>query len=652
MPRRPDARVAAAAATAQDLYRQTGNAPLARALTAELALLRGAALKRLFLGDASGLYAALGLNGADTPAAALSHKCFLLLPETACPENDALDFSRTLPLWRALPSVPASAREVGELYEELLALPLEHENTASLLTARRRGGVFFTPATLIREMFKTLAPRPEESLCDPSMGTGHFLLGAIEYFRSQLTRPQLLNWARTCLYGVELNPHAARLARLCLWLELSEPGESVMLPAEHFRSGDALLTDEFAWNRSFPAIFPIKAGENDAGFACMIGNPPYDVLTNFQACPEHRIYAGRLRASDDYPLTSNGQLNLYRCFIERTLQMTRPGGRLCLIVPATLSLDASTAPLREALLREHHADYFHPIPEGDPAFPGIRQATVIFRAHTYAGAARQVQIESGDERFVLHEEDLRQSGYRIQAARPLDWQLLRWLREHCPRKFSDIAASAVGEADQTFFSRFFRDEPPGELLLRGCHLQPFYADLNPTPSAQRFIDAAGFLAAKGRVAAQIRAQLSTPRVAQLGIRNLRCRTRLIAAVIPPGIYCGNSVNLFYPVPASLFALAQSAAPAFIAALLNCRLYDHLFRLGSGNNNINLREINPLPFPADCPAATGDRIVSLYERCAEAAARSKENELTLYKGQLDSCIEDWFGLPATLRAVLG
>ena len=65
---------------------------------------------------------------------------------------------------------------------------------------------------------------------------------------------------------------------------------------------------------------------------------------------------------------------------------------------------------------------------------------------------------------------------------------------------SELAEGYVGEVDQTFFRQHMKDEPTGAILVRGCHLKPFHADLRPGPARQRFLDKNAFLRQKGTAA--------------------------------------------------------------------------------------------------------------------------------------------------------
>ena len=95
-------------------------------------------------------------------------------------------------------------------------------------------------------------------VCDPAVGSGHFLVGAAHRLARHLARtrahsegesePSPLLYQRAlrevigrCLYGVDLNPMAAELCRVGLWLEALEPGKPLTFLDHHIRVGNSLL---------------------------------------------------------------------------------------------------------------------------------------------------------------------------------------------------------------------------------------------------------------------------------------------------------------------------------------------------------------------------------------------------------------------------
>jgi hypothetical protein len=75
---------------------------------------------------------------------------------------------------------------------------------------------------------------------------------------------------------------------------------------------------------------------------------------------------GRLRFS-----TLLGNVNLYRLFLERSLQLVEEGGRVRMIVPDSLLREKSSIPLRRLMVERNNWDSAWSFPESQRVFPGV-----------------------------------------------------------------------------------------------------------------------------------------------------------------------------------------------------------------------------------------------------------------------------------------
>ena len=134
---------------------------------------------------------------------------------------------------------------------------------------RKATGSYYTPDYIVRYIVQnTLAPlcdgkSVEEILSlkilDPATGSGHFLIGVVDYLAEELiTHPdaahmtetaseetELAYWRRrvveSCVYGVDVNPMAVELAKLSLWLHTVAKGEPLSFLDHHIRCGNSLI---------------------------------------------------------------------------------------------------------------------------------------------------------------------------------------------------------------------------------------------------------------------------------------------------------------------------------------------------------------------------------------------------------------------------
>jgi hypothetical protein len=170
-----------------------------------------------------------------------------------------------------------SVRTLGSVYEQLLAWELiERDGEIVLVESSRRHelGAYFTPEPVVDAIVsRTLDPltsrlsaRVREQgltgeatldalldlrVLDPAMGSGHFLVGAVEFiaqaiatdpsYEGDLSLAELRRLvAERCLYGVDLNPLAVELSRLSLWLLTAREGEALTFLG-NLRVGDSLV---------------------------------------------------------------------------------------------------------------------------------------------------------------------------------------------------------------------------------------------------------------------------------------------------------------------------------------------------------------------------------------------------------------------------
>jgi hypothetical protein len=221
---------------------------------------------------------------------------FLWRPASTADLNDAeltnhdfletlrhLAFTRQGKVLRPVDYKNLGAEELGGVYEGLLALSPQISADGARFTfaefagsERKMTGSYYTPDSLVQCLLDTaLDPVAEEAIrgkagpeaekailslrvCDPAVGSGHFLVGAAHRLARHLARvrahaqgesePSPLSHQQAlrdvigrCLYGVDVNPMAAELCRVSLWLEALEPGKPLSFLDHHIRVGNSLL---------------------------------------------------------------------------------------------------------------------------------------------------------------------------------------------------------------------------------------------------------------------------------------------------------------------------------------------------------------------------------------------------------------------------
>ena len=217
----------------------------------------------------------------------------LVLWRTTAPDTGALRHDFTDPAW--------DTRFLGDLYQDLSD------------DAKKRYALLQTPE-FVEEFIldRTLTPALDEfgladtRLIDPACGSGHFLLGAFgrllrQWFNREPGTGEraLVQRALDAVYGVDINPFAAAIARFRLLLAaLRESGITRLRDAPAFRinvaAGDSLLhgrrfgeldlggADQHNLSRQAEFSHAFQAEDLDAlnrilgqQYHVVVGNPPY-----------------------------------------------------------------------------------------------------------------------------------------------------------------------------------------------------------------------------------------------------------------------------------------------------------------------------------------------------------------------------------------
>jgi len=158
-------------------------------------------------------------------------------------------------------------RHLGSIYEGLLEYhPRLEDGEIKLYTdkgERKATGSYYTPDYIVNYIVEnTLGPLTEDikdpddvltlKVLDPAMGSGHFLVGAIDFIgrrclalaggEAEVSEEEYRRIAvERCIYGVDLNPLAVELAKLSLWLHTITKDKPLSFLDHHLKLGNSLV---------------------------------------------------------------------------------------------------------------------------------------------------------------------------------------------------------------------------------------------------------------------------------------------------------------------------------------------------------------------------------------------------------------------------
>ncbi|UXE65673.1 MAG: N-6 DNA methylase [Chryseotalea sp. WA131a] len=172
------------------------------------------------------------------------------------------------------------------------------------------------------------------------------------------------------IYGVDLNPESVEISKLSLWLKTANRKETLADLSGNIKQGNSLIDDPkvagddaFDWNHAFAEI--MQAG----GFDVVVGNPPYS-------------YRNAIRESEKDFFKQNyksceGNFDLYKFFIEKSINLSSANGLSCFIVPNTFLSASTYKKLREIILKEFEIQEVYDL--GLHVFEDVVVESVIFR---------------------------------------------------------------------------------------------------------------------------------------------------------------------------------------------------------------------------------------------------------------------------------
>jgi type I restriction-modification system DNA methylase subunit len=208
---------------------------------------------------------------------------------------------------------------------------------------RRASGSYYTPDNVVQFMVENCFSEVLQKLsaneiltlkvCDPAMGSGHFLVSALRCLaRAYLQKSDsddisqqqaLAQVLHSCIFGVDLNPRAVKLAKMSLWLATASANRKLEDLSDQLKCGDSVSsTSTFDWKNSFTQVF------EEGGFNFIVGNPPYFSLNSIEN-GQNEI---KEKLQKRFPASFSGNSDIYFYFIALAPEILKRGGRLSFIV--------------------------------------------------------------------------------------------------------------------------------------------------------------------------------------------------------------------------------------------------------------------------------------------------------------------------------
>ena len=361
------------------------------------------------------------------------------------------------------------------------------------------------------------------------------------------------------------------------------------------------------WTAAFPEVFCDAKGRllPDGGFDAIVGNPPWDMVRGDAG--ERDVRAGRkdearrltdfVREAGIYRVESRAHANRYQLFVERALQLTRPGGRIGLVLPAGCVTDTGTGALRRHLFDRADVESVTGLDNRSGIFPIHRSARFALvtctRGRPTTATACRFGISRTDDLDAFERRPplllTRRLLSRISGEDDLgipEFVTERDLRivEGISARYRWLGSEAgwnvhfgreLNASDDLAAFVPFSGSPDARPVLEGKQIEPFRA----FPDRSRYELPAGVMSTR------------VPRRARLAYRDIASATNrvtLIAAVLPARVV---TTHTLFCLKTALPAASQHV----LCALLNSFVANYLIRLRV-NTHVTVALVSRLPIP--------------------------------------------------------
>jgi len=168
---------------------------------------------------------------------------------------------------------------------------------------KAKSGSYYTPQSIARAMLKDHCT-PESTVLDPACGTGQFLLEAANF----VGHPG-------CLYGIDNDPMAVRIARMNLMMRFPD----IVFEPNIFHADTLLDFDSGSLLKEMNANVPLGC------FDLVVTNPPWG---------SHWTKQERTALTKQYPQIQSGESFSY--FLVQATKFVKKGGTISFLLPESL----------------------------------------------------------------------------------------------------------------------------------------------------------------------------------------------------------------------------------------------------------------------------------------------------------------------------
>jgi N-6 DNA Methylase/Eco57I restriction-modification methylase len=401
----------------------------------------------------------------------------------------------------------------------------------------------------------------------------------------------------------------------------------------YLRRAEAIAASRrfFHWELEFPEVFVAADGSRlpAAGFDAIIGNPPWDMIRADAGSADARSRSRDeghplLRFTRDsglYTAQSDGHANRYQLFLERAMALTRPGGRLGLVLPAGLATDHGSARLRSRLVAHCDVDALVGFDNHRGVFPIHRSVRFLLVTATAGSPTARIACRFGEQDpaalEAIGDEAAGASSFFPISITPALLDRLSGDALTIPDLRTTVDLAIVERAAALFppcgssngwSARFgrelnatddrghFRADGSGLPVVEGKQLEPFRVHLERSRHTIADRDVRRLLGSPRH---------DRPRLGYRDVASATNRLTLIAAILPPG--CVSTHTVF-----CLRTRLPLQAQYFLCGLFNSFVVNYLVRLRV-TTHVTTATVERLPLPRREDGPRSHRLIAALAR---------------------------------------
>ena len=209
-------------------------------------------------------------------------------------------------------------------------------------------GQFFTPRHIVELCVRMLRPSSRETVCDPGCGSGGFLFHTMNYVRTQegLLDSEVTQYCRNKVWGFDIDNRAVRVAKALMLLAGDGKANIIGLNSLLKPQMNGLFSFSSEDEREYDSLLTIEdvcrtRRKRHRGFDLVLTNPPFaGEVRERNILNGYKVSYGKTRIERDV------------LFIERCIELLRPGGRLAIVLPHNKLAGTAFLTVRKQLLQE------------------------------------------------------------------------------------------------------------------------------------------------------------------------------------------------------------------------------------------------------------------------------------------------------------